>query len=174
MNVFDIVIIVLLLLAFVRGITNGLFIEIASLVGVIAGVFAAIHYSNYLEIYLVNATFIDWSDQTNKIVAFAVTFLVVVLSILFMGKVLTKIANLTALGLLNKIFGGIFGVLKIALILSIIFVFFNHVNSGIPFIKKESLETSILYNPIKSIVFELFPSVIKEGKDGKIMLELSK
>jgi membrane protein required for colicin V production len=75
MNVFDIVIAVLLILAFVRGIMKGLFAEIASLIAVVAGVFVAIHYSNHVEFYLVNSTFIDWSDQTNRIVAFSITFL---------------------------------------------------------------------------------------------------
>jgi membrane protein required for colicin V production len=174
MNVFDIVIVVLLVLGFIRGIMNGLFVEIASLVGVVAGVFVAIHYSNYLETYLGNATFVDWSAQTNKIVAFVVTFLVVVLLILLIGKILTKIADIAALGMLNKVLGGVFGVLKIALILSIIFIFFNQVNNTIPFIKKETLEASMLYNPIKKIVPELFPSIMKEDKDGKTVLELPK
>lgn len=172
MNVFDLVIIVLLLLAFVRGIINGLFVEIASLVALVAGVYVAIHYYNYLELYLLNTTFIDWSDQTNKLVAFAVTFLVVAFLVLLIGKILTKIADLAALGMLNKLLGGIFGVLKVALILSIIFIFFNQINNSIPFIKKETLEASVLYNPIKKIVPKLFPSIIKESKEGKTTLQL--
>ncbi|TXD53505.1 MULTISPECIES: CvpA family protein [unclassified Polaribacter] len=174
MNVFDIVIIVLLLLAFVRGIMNGLFSEIASLVAVVVGVYVAIHYANYVEFYLVNSTFVEWSDQTNKIVAFVITFLVVVLLILFIGKILTKIADITALGLLNKVLGGVFGVLKIALILSIILIFFNRVNNTIPFITAEMLDTSTLYHPIKKIAPELFPSIIREDKDGKTTIELPK
>lgn len=172
MNVFDIVIVVLLILAFVRGIIKGLFAEVASLVAVIAGVFVAIHYSNYIEFYLVNSTFIDWSDQTNRIVAFSVTFLAVVLLIIFIGKLLTKIADITALGMINKFLGGVFGVLKIALILSIIFIFFGRVNSTIPFITKETLDESMLFYPIKSIAPQLFPTIIKEGKDGKTIIEL--
>jgi membrane protein required for colicin V production len=174
MNIFDIIITVLLLLAFVRGIMNGLFSEIASLVAVVAGVFVAIHYSNYLEYYLEGATFLDWSDQTNKIVAFAVTFLLVVILIIFLGKILTKIADVAALGMINKFLGGVFGTLKIALILSIIFIFFDRVNNTIPFMTKETLEDSVLYSPIKKIAPQLFPSIIKEDENGKTIIEMPK
>ncbi|MFQ3180451.1 MAG: membrane protein required for colicin V production [Polaribacter sp.] len=166
MNIFDIIIGALLLFAFVRGIMNGFFAEVASLVAIIAGVFVAVHYAYYLEVYLGKASYIDWSDETNRVVAFAVTFLTVALVVIMIGKILTKIADITALGLLNKLLGAIFGTLKIALILSVIFTFFGSVNSTIPFVKEETLDVSILYNPIKKIAPALFPSIIKEGKDG--------
>ena len=89
-------------------------------------------------VYLAKFTSINWSDQTNGIVAFAITFLVVVIVIIMIGKILTKIADVAALGMLNKILGGEFRT-KRALILSIIFTFFGRVNNTIPFIKQETL-----------------------------------
>jgi membrane protein required for colicin V production len=166
MNIFDIIIGALLLFAFVRGIMKGFFAEVASLVAIIAGVFVAVHYAHYLEVYLGNASYIDWSDETNRIAAFAVTFLTVVLVVILLGKILTKIADITALGLLNKLLGAILGTLKIALIISVIFTFFDSINGTIPFVKQETLDESVLYNPIKKIVPTLFPSIIKDGKDG--------
>ena len=77
MNVFDIIIAVILLFAAVRGFMKGLFSEVASLVAIVAGVFCAIHFSYYVE-YFLNDSVLKWSHQTNKIVAFAVTFLAVV------------------------------------------------------------------------------------------------
>ena len=174
MNIFDIIIAALLLFAFVRGIMKGLFAEIASLVAIVAGVYTAIHYAHHLEFYLVNSSAINWSDETNRIVAFAVTFLVVVILIIVIGKILTKIADITALGMLNKILGGLFGALKIALILSVIFTFFGRVNNTIPFIKQETLDESLLYSPVKQIAPTLFPSIIKKDKDGKTSIELPK
>lgn len=173
MNIFDIIIGVLLLFAFVRGIMKGFFAEVASLVAIIAGVFVAIHNAHYLEGYLASASYIDWSDETNRIVAFAVTFLMVVLVVIVIGKILTKIADITALGMLNKLLGGVFGTLKIALILSVVFTFFGSINSTIPFVKQETLDESILYNPVKKIAPALFPSIIKEGKDGKKELKFN-
>ena len=156
MNVFDIVILVILLIAFVRGIINGFFAEVASLVAIIAGVFCAIHFSFYIENFL-QGSVLKWSHQTNKIVAFIATFLIVVLTIVFVGKVLTKLADITALGLLNKALGGLFATLKSAVILSVIFLFFNRFNKTIPFVEEETL-----YYPIQSIVPTLFPAILDE------------
>lgn len=174
MNIFDIIIAALLLFALVRGFMKGFFAEVASLVAIIAGVYVAIHYAHYLELYLVNADSISWSDETNSIVAFAVTFLVVVIVIILIGKMLTKIADFAALGMLNKLLGAIFGALKIALILSVIFTFFGRLNNTFPFLKQETLDESLLYSPIKQIAPALFPSIIKEDKEGKTTIELPK
>ena len=164
MNVFDIIIAVILLFAAVRGFMKGLFAEVASLVAIVAGVFCAIHFSYYAE-YALNDSVLKWSHQTNKIVAFAFTFLVVVLTIIFIGKLLTKLADITSLGLLNKILGGIFAVLKSAIILSVIFLFFDKFNSTIPFVSKKTLDDSIMYNSVKIIVPTLFPAIM--DKDNK-------
>ena len=171
MNIFDIIIAALLLFAFVRGFMKGLFAEVASLVAIIAGVYVAIHYAHHLEFYLVNSDSISWSDETNSIVAFAITFLAVVIVVIFIGKTLTKIADL---GMLNKLLGAIFGALKIALILSVIFTFFGRLNNTIPFLKQEVLDESLLYSPIKQIAPALFPSIIKEDEDGNTSIELPK
>ncbi|EAQ42856.1 CvpA family protein [Polaribacter sp. MED152] len=161
MNVIDIIIIVILLFAAVRGFMTGLFAAIASLVAIIAGVFCAIHYSYYIE-YALNDSVLEWSHQTNKIVAFAVTFLAVVLAVIFVGKLLTKLADITALGLLNKILGAIFGALKWSFILSVIFLLFDKFNKTIPFVEEEMLEESVMFYPIKSIIPTLIPSIMDE------------
>jgi membrane protein required for colicin V production len=83
---------------------------------------------------------------------------------------LTKLANFASLGVINKILGGVFGALKIGLILSVVFIFFGKMNNTIPFVKKETLEKSILYAPVKNIAQTIFPSIIKA--DGEAEIEL--
>lgn len=161
MNIVDIIIIVILIFAAVRGFITGLFSSVASLVAIVAGVFCAIHYSYYVEAEFQDSV-LEWSTNTYKIVSFAITFLVVVLTILFVGKLLTKLADISALGLLNKILGGIFGALKWSLILSVIFLLFDKFNKTIPFVEKETLENSVLFNPVKSIIPTLFPAIMDQ------------
>jgi len=167
MNIVDIIIIVILIFAAVRGFITGLFSSVASLVAIIAGVFCAIHYSHYVEAEFQDSV-LEWSSNTYKIASFAITFLVVILTILFLGKLLTKLADISSLGLLNKILGGIFGALKWSLILSLIFLLFDKFNKTIPFVEKETLEESILYSPVKSIIPTLFPAIMdKENRTLK-------
>ncbi|WP_299617778.1 CvpA family protein [uncultured Tenacibaculum sp.] len=165
MNTLDIIIAALLLFGFVRGLMKGLFVEVASLVALVAGVYGAIHFSYFLGDWLKES--LDWDEKYITLVAFAGTFVVIIIVIALLGRILTKIADFASLGILNKLLGGAFGALKIGLILSVIFIFFGKMNDTIPFVKKESLEESILFNPVKKIAPMIFPSIIKGDNDNE-------
>lgn len=166
MNVIDIVILIILVIAFVRGVIKGLFVEIAGILALILGIYAAINYSYKIAFY-VKQTIVDWSDQTYRVIAFVLTFLLVVLLVIFIGKLLTKLADITALGLVNKLLGGVFGVLKIGLILSVCFLIFEKINNTTSLIDKKNLENSQLYTPIKNVSLLVFPSIIETNKNGE-------
>ena len=172
MNIFDIIIAALLLFGFVRGLMKGLFVEVASLVALVGGVYGAIHFSYFIGDFLKES--VSWSGEYISLAAFAGTFVVIIVVIALLGKAFTKLADFAALGIINKILGGVFGALKIGLILSVIFIFFGKVNNTIPFIKKETLEESILYKPVKKIAPTIFPSIIKDtDKEEKTNSESS-
>lgn len=165
MNVLDIIILTILLIAFVRGVIKGLFVEVAGILAIIIGVYVAINYS-YEVAYYLKQSVVDWSDQTYNIVAFIVTFLLVALIIVFIGNLLTKLADITALGLVNKILGGIFGALKVALILSVCFLIFEKINNTATFVEEETLQDSKFYLPVKNISLLIFPAIIDTNKEG--------
>ena len=102
-----------------------------------------------------------WNPNTIQVVAFALTFIVVVIAINLLGKFLTGIANLAFLGWLNKIGGGFFRVLKTVLIVSVVFSVFEKINYNNFIAKKETLDNSIFYNPIQKIAGYVFPSIKK-------------
>ncbi|PCH52895.1 MAG: colicin V production protein [Flavobacteriaceae bacterium] len=159
MNTFDIIIAALLIFGFIRGLLKGLFVEMASLVALIAGVYGAIHFSYFVSNLLVE--YVSWEKRYITIISFAITFAIIVLFIGLLGKLFTKIADFASLGLLNKLFGGIFGMLKIGLILSVILLIFTKLNNTIPFISSEQKEASILYEPVKNLAPILFPNFLK-------------
>jgi len=159
MSIIDIVLAALLLFGLIRGAMKGLFVEIASLVALLLGVYGAIHFSGFAAEFLESK--VDWNEKTINIVAFAITFVIIVLVISLAGKALTKLADFAALGILNKLLGGVFGALKIGLILSVLLIVFNKLNNTLPFMEKEDLEGSILYKPVKSIAPMIFPNLIK-------------
>lgn len=159
MSIIDIVLAALLLFGFVRGLFKGLFVEVASLVALVLGIYGAIHFSYFASDILESK--VDWNEKTINIVAFAVTFVIIVLTISLAGKALTKLADFAALGLLNKLLGGVFGALKIGLILSVLLIVFSKLNNTLPFMEKEDLEESTLYEPVKSLAPMIFPNLIK-------------
>ncbi len=155
MSTFDIVIASLLLFGFIRGLFKGLFVEIASLVALVGGVYGAMHFSYYASDLL--KEHVAWSENYIALGAFALTFISIVVVISLVGKLLTKIADFAALGLINKLLGGIFGSLKIALILSVVLSFFIKVNKSIPFVGEAEMKTSVLIYPVTEIAPLLFP-----------------
>ncbi|WP_456424544.1 CvpA family protein [Lutibacter sp.] len=164
MNTFDIIIASLLVFGFIRGILKGLFVEVASLIALILGVYGAIHFSYFVGNFMVN--YVSWDERYITIISFATTFAIIVLAIGLLGKLFTKIADFASLGLLNKLFGGVFGILKIGFVLSIILLIFNKLNNTIPFISEEQTENSVLYEPVKNLAPTLFPNFLEIVEKG--------
>ena len=77
MSFLDIIIGILLVWGLYKGLKNGLFVELASLIALIAGIYGAIHFSYITGDYL--AEQFDWSDQYLKIAAFLVTFFAIII-----------------------------------------------------------------------------------------------
>jgi len=163
LSTIDIVLAALLLFGLVRGFIKGLFVEITSLVALALGLYGAIHFSYFASNFL--STRVAWSEKYIQITSFAITFVIIVLLISLSGKLLTKIADAAALGILNKIFGAVFGAAKIALILSVVLIVFSKLNRTLPFVKQDSLANSILYNPVKNLAPLLFPSILSKDND---------
>lgn len=158
MTVIDIVLGALLLFGLIRGLTKGLFVEVASLLALIVGVYGAIHFSHFATEFLESR--VDWSEKYINIASFAITFIIIVFVISLAGKALTKLADFAALGILNKLLGGLFGFLKIGLILSVILMIFSSMNKAIPFVDDEDIEESILYEHVRSLAPMIFPNII--------------
>lgn len=153
MNWLDIVLAIPLLWFLYKGFRNGLVIELASLAALILGIYAALHFSFYVQGYLEEN--FEIAENYLYIISFAITFLIVAIIVYLAGKIIHKVISIVALGFLNRLAGGVFGVLKAALVLSVILYFINGFNPGL--IKSDVRENSILYEPIESIVPLIIP-----------------
>ena len=161
MNFIDAIIIIILAFAVIRGFTNGLIKEVASLAALILGIWGAIKFSDYTA-----GKLYDYFNMTGKyvgIISFVVTFGIIAIVIHFIGVLLDKFLEAVALGFVNRLLGMVFGLIKSVLILSVIFVVLNAIDTRRPFLPKERIEKSRLYNPIPEIAPAIFPVI---GKDG--------
>ena len=77
------------------------------------------------------------TGQYVGIIAFLITFGVIVIVIHFVGILADKIVDAVSLGFLNRILGMVFGLIKTVLILSVIFSVLNAIDARKPFITKE-------------------------------------
>ena len=163
MSFIDIIFAVLLAFALYKGIKNGLFVELASLIALIAGIFIAIKFSYIIKTLLESK--VSWNPKYIEITAFALTFIIVVVAIHLSAKLLTKIVDLAYLGWINRLAGAGFSILKTILALSIVILLFEKINVNNMIAKKEMLDDSIFYNPTKEISAFIYPK-IEEWYDG--------
>ncbi|HSG68529.1 MAG TPA: CvpA family protein [Bacteroidales bacterium] len=160
MNWLDIVLAIPLLWFTYKGLRNGFIIELASLAALILGIFVAMHFSHITEQYL--ADHFEIAEQYLFVVSFVITFIIVAVVVFLIGKLIHKLVDIIALGLLNRVAGGIFGLLKAALVLSVLIYFLNGFDPGSKFLRQEVRENSYLYDPIESIVPMIIPRLKME------------
>ena len=161
MNWIDLIIVVILILSMVMGFINGLVKEVATLAALVLGIWGAIRFSSFTAGRLYD--YFDMTGQYVGIIAFIVTFGIIVVIIHFIGILADKLVNAVALSFVNRLLGIAFGVFKSVLILSVFFVILNEIDSRKPFLPKETIEGSKFYNPISDFAPILFP-IIGEGE----------
>ena len=157
MGFLDIFLGVFLMYGLIRGLWNGFFVELASLVSLLLGIFIAIKFSYLMKAWLENHG--SWNPKTVQVAAFALTFILVVVGVSLLGKIFTKLADFAPLGLFNKLLGGIFGVLKTILMLSVLLNLFEKVNANHTFANQETLDNSAFYHPVRAVSKFIYPSI---------------
>lgn len=146
----------------VRGLFKGFFVELAGLISLIGGIYAAIHFSDVM--FRILDALLEWSERALSVLAFALTFFVVAFLISLGGRFLTKMVQMMALGIVNRIFGGILGMFKMAFLASVFFMIFGRFGLFTP--SEETQDTSVLYKPVRAIAPLLLPTIIEEVKEG--------
>lgn len=159
MSFLDMILGALLAFSLYKGIKNGLFVEVASFVSLLLGIYLAIKFSSLMKEIIVKH--VSWNPSTIQVTAFLLTFILVVIGVYFLAKILTGIADFAFLGWANKLGGGFFRVLKTILILSIIIALFEKINFNNTFAKQETLDKSFFYNPVKKVAAFAYPSIEK-------------
>lgn len=153
MNYFDIIVGILLILAIIKGFKNGLIIELASLAALVLGLFGAIKFSSIAEKFLIQ--YIDSSHI--GLIAFIVTFIAIVIVIHLIAKVVDKMVSAIALGVINRILGALFSMLKYAFIISVLLAILVSFEKTYSIIPEEQKDNSHLYEPLRSIAPSIFP-----------------
>ena len=145
MNYIDIVILLFLLYGAFRGFSKGLIIEVATLAGLILGVFIAIRYSPFTEGILKD--FLNITSRYLSYIALAVTFLLVVIVVYLLGKMLTRLVNIISLGLVNKLLGTLLGIAKYFIMVCVLLMIVDALNDKFHFISEETRENGLLFDP---------------------------
>lgn len=123
----------------VSGFRRGLLVEVFSLIAFLFGLFIALEFTIPVSLALFGATgFLD----VGAIVVFILLFILLVISINVAVKAVKKAIDFTLLGTLDNILGSFAGLLKTALIISIILWIFDSV--GFRIVENYSSDTTVL------------------------------
>ena len=118
MNLTDLIIIAIIGFGMIRGYSKGLIIELSSFFGIFISFFIAGNVDNLLSNEI--SAFISVNSDLLNTISFIIIFILSYLFIIYLAKGFTKLAKVVYLGLLNSLLGGVFGGLKLLLILLII------------------------------------------------------
>lgn len=148
----DLFILIPLLFGLYKGFTRGLILSLATLLGLLLGIYGGVKFSHLTSNLLFEKFQIDI-----PLVAFSVTFLVIVVGVYLLGKLLSKFVDVLALGFLNKLSGAIFGVGKVVLILVVLLLFFENINEKFNLLGENEVDKSQLYAFLKQTSEIVFP-----------------
>jgi membrane protein required for colicin V production len=117
MNAFDIFTLIVVGYGLIRGIFRGLIKEIAAIVGVVVGFWGAYSYypllAGLLDGWFANLAYLN-------IVSFLAIFCGVIVVVSIVGVVVKYLLRVAFLGWLDRICGGLFGLLKTVLIAAVV------------------------------------------------------
>lgn len=151
MNWIDWAIVAVVAYAAVKGFSRGLIVELASLVALIAGIWAAIHFSDQVAGAIGLGT-------KNAAITFLVTFLIVVVAVHFLARFLTTLIDIAQLSFPNKAAGVFFGALRSAFTLSIALnLLVGYSDGTLP--PKEAREASVLHEPVRAFAPLIVPAL---------------
>ena len=166
LNYFDVVIAIFLLWSAYKGITKGFLIMAASLAALVLGVWGAIRFSDLTSTLLTENLHLQ--TRYLALIAFAVTFTGIVITVHLLARAMDKLVRAVALGFVNRIAGLVFGVIRTAFIISILLVILNSIDRKVPFIPEEYKKNSLLYKPLSKLAPSIFPYLHFEDMKGRI------
>lgn len=155
MNTIDLVFAILLLWSAYRGFTKGFIVQLATLAALLLGILGAVLFSDLTSDLIIKK--FEVSGQYLPVLSFAVTFIVIVIAVHLLAKMLNKLIDAIALGIVNRLLGVSFSLLKTAFIVSIILVLINKADNKFNFIPDKTKDNSLLYKPLSNFAPMIFP-----------------
>lgn len=157
MHWIDILVLVVVGVAIFCGVRRGLVMQLCSLVGIVAAVWASARYG---------ATVGGWLHldmRYAQLVGFGVVLVGSLVLVTLVGYTLRKIFHLAGLGTTDRLLGALVASLKYLLVLSSIFAAFDYANRSYAFVEESKLEQSFCYRPMCSTAQWLLPYVSRLG-----------
>lgn len=145
MNIFDIITIIVIVVALVLGWKNGFVSQLFSIAGIVGGLVLALLYGEQV------GGFLKLDPSYAKIVGFIITFIVVAILTAIVSRMLSTILSAIGLGGVNTLLGIAVSILKYLLVLSVVFVLFEELNNKVELVNKRHIVNSVSFKPVSAL-----------------------
>ena len=157
MNFIDIIFFISIILAAFRGFKKGFIIELFTFLSLFIAIYTAFNFSDSLIEILIER--LEISLDYLPIISFVIIFLITGSTVYFAGIVFQKFISLVQLGLLNRILGVMFSILKIVLLFGFLIYFTELFDPKGEYIADSIKSKSLVYFPIQRIMDIFVPSL---------------
>ena len=142
MTILDLILAVQLCWLTFLGWKKGVVREAATLAGIIAGIWAAVHLSQWVS------TLLKLTGESAILIAFFITFVGVLVLVYLLGRSLERLLKTVHLTLPNKIVGALLGIAKALCVLAVVLNGIVLLDRQEKIIPPATKEKSLLYKPV--------------------------
>ena len=157
MTTIDWIIVIVLGLGALQGFRKGLVSQVASIVGLIAGLLIARALFGVVGERL--ATEIGTSVTVGQILAFVLIGIAVPIGLSVVASLLTGILNVVSLGFVNRWLGSGLGLIRYALVVSMVIHLIEFVDTDNSLVQSTTRQESLLYYPMERFADVFYPAV---------------
>lgn len=118
--VIDIIILIILVVFFITGVKRGLIRQALDILGIILAFLGAFYLAHYVAYYLEDSIGLQYN--ISLVLSAVAIFIAVLIFFKVMGVFLKRLAEIALLGSLDRIGGGLFGLVKGVLLISLLLV----------------------------------------------------
>lgn len=159
-NWFDIIVLVILVIAFFKGIKKGVIRMLVELsIIVVATIFGGKLASNILP-ELEKIT--NLSDQWANVVSYVIAFAIIAVALTLIGNIIQKLINLVSLTFINRIAGGIISMSISVILISILINIILIIDINKDIFKPDMISKSFFFDRVQSVVPAITPYLDNE------------
>lgn len=159
MGTLDIILLICFIPAVISGIMRGFVRQVVAVAALVIGAILAVRFSGVISEWL--AQYLQMEMSLIRIISFLIIVVVAVLLLNLVGRLLEKVVKISMLGWLDKILGVVVALFLTAMILGILIISFESLNSQWEIVKPEVTESSPVYSLIKNFATQVIPGLKK-------------
>ncbi|MDR1180748.1 MAG: CvpA family protein [Bacteroidales bacterium] len=167
MRIVDVIILIAIIWFAIKGFRKGFIDGTFSFLALIIGGWATVYFTDY------TCSLFHWNSDTKWLLAAGITFIVVFVAVLIIGKVCKSIFNFILPEFFDKMLGLILGGGKVLLFFGIMFYLISHIDTNERIISSDNKRNSFFYTPSVTVAKVLLPQFGKL-KDSKLFSEETK